>query len=256
MNIVEIALDGHRLSDVDSAIVVTDVRQASDTVLRTADRPAGHGSRFAGLRRRALTVTACFEVHMADPARRQAILDRVNEWCGGHMLTLSCMPGKRLRVRCTARPRTSALRWTDTLTAEFTACETPFWEAEQASSAGASGREAALTLCLPGSAETVAEAVIVNPEGSACDTLCLSAGGAQLAFAHLGLGPGEQLQIGHDWSQRMVLRIEGPAGSRLVYDRRTAGSADELILAPGRNEVRCTADKALDWRVTARGRWL
>lgn len=253
---LEIALDGQRLNDLDSRVLTLDVRMSPETRLTAYLPGGGHGMRGAGVKRTSLTVSVLFELHEQDLLQRQALVDRVMAWCGGRQLTLNTLPGRRLRVICTALPMPSALRWTEPLTAVFTAYEVPFWEEEQPSRASGDGAALHLLLDLPGNADTVLEAQAENRSGQACSMLTMQCGGEMLCFEALGLAPGETLRITHDEAGRLCLTITGAAGTRSAYASRMASAADEVTLHPGRNDVACTADVPLHWQAMARGRWL
>lgn len=252
----DVLLDGHALSDVDAKILVEDVRTAPALQLTTVPLGGGNGCYVTRRRREALSVAVDFEVHERDPAARQAILDQVAAWCGGRVLTLPSSPGVQLRVVCTAYPAVSALKWTEKLTAVFTAYAPPMWEAEHAVTASAQGSTAELALHLPGTADTVLEAAVHNTATQLCQTMMIRTEAGTMTFENLGLLPGETLRIGHDEWDRLTVRIDGPQGERSAYACRTAASSDEAMLHPGRNQVQCAADQALAWRLSARGRWL
>lgn len=256
-DLCSVSLDGRPLWAVDRRIRLVDVRECPPQLrVRTTQKAGREGLHVTQIRREALEVTVLFEVRESDPARRQEVLSKVAAWCAGRVLRVSTRPGMRLRAVCTTLPAGgSALRWTEVLTAVFTAYETPWWEAETPVRAAGEGRETELWLDVPGSGTSVMELTAENKGEAVCGQVTVRCGSDSLTLAGLTLAPGEKLRIGHDEAGYMTLCAQGSGGTRSVYACRTPGSADEVRIQPGRSCIRCEADTPLSWQAEVRGRW-
>ena len=247
------AIDGQGLQDIDPAVIITDIQEAAPKLrLTTAQSGLYDGLRLTGARRESLAVTVTFEVHEQDTARRKAVAQRACEWAREGWLTISDRPGQRLRVVCDRPPVIpSALQWTDSLVIGFTAYALPYWQEAHPVSAFFSGQRGEATLAPAGTRESYLEAEITAESGPV-NALTLAVGGRSFAFAGLGLARGQTLSIGYDDEHRLFMRVGGAS----VMSRRTAASADDLLLAPRtQNAIRIEADNPIRATLKGRGLW-
>ena len=92
----------------------------------------------------------------------------------------------------------------------------------------------------------------ITAAGGTVNALTVTAGNSSMTFAALGLTAGGTLTIGHDESGFLTLKI----GDASVLSKRTAGSADELLVAPGKlNAVSFSADATCTALFASYGRW-
>ena len=252
----DVYMDNLPLSAVDPAIYVTDVQETQPAYDTTAmARARGDGARVTRRVRDSLQVRVYFAVRETDVDRRRDIIQRAAAWAmGGRYLSLGDRPGQRLRVVCDTLPSvTSALRWTQDLIMVFTAYAMPYWEADTPILAGFTGTSGTAAIRQAGTAPCFLEAEISNTSGSTLTSLSLTADGQTMAFTGMALGAGKTLKIFYD--DKWLLRAEVDGAS--VLNRRTADSADDLILPPGKaTTVTIAADKAVSVTLKARGLWL
>lgn len=249
--------------DIDPCLILTDViEHPPELDRRTLTLLGRDGARVTKTRLRALSVSARFELHEPDPARRRHLCRELARWAvPGGLLTLGDRPGQRLRVTCDAPPVTgSTLGWTQPVTVRFTAWEAPWWEDETAVTAASAAPAASGTLTLrpTGDLPTPLEATVRNASGAVLDAVTLSCGGQAMTLTGLGMAPGETLTLDHDDRALTRLVIRAADGvTRSALPLRTAESADEILLAPRQSsEIRYAAGGPVTASVTARGRWL
>ena len=183
------------------------------------------------------------------------MIQRAAAWAmGGRYLSIGDRPGQRLRVVCDTLPSvTSALRWTQDLIMVFTAYAMPYWEADTPIRASFTGTSGTAAIRQAGTAPCFLEADIANTSGATLTSLSLTADGQKMAFSGLALGAGKTLKICYD--ENWILRAEVDGAS--VLAQRTADSADDLILQPGKaTTVTIAASDAVSVTLKARGLWL
>ena len=251
-------MDGQPLSGLGPGVCLTDVLEPPPR-LRASLAPLLNrdGARLTLLRREALRVTLCLALRARDPGERDALLDALLAWASGEQLALSTRPGRFLAVRFAALDAAlSALRWTETLRLTFTACEIPFWQAEQPDALSLSGSGAEGTLFLRGTADSWLEAC-VRAEDALVTELSLARGEERITLADIRLSAGDELRLGHDRADRLTLLRRAADGSTdSLLQRLTPGSADDIRLSPGPNALSLRADAPVRARLTGRGRWL
>ena len=135
----------------------------------------------------------------------------------------------------------------------FTAYAMPYWEADMPIRAVFSGTGGTAVIRNAGTAPCFLEAEISNTSGSTLTSMSMTADGQTMAFTGMALGAGKTLKIFYD--DKWLLRAEVDGAS--VLNRRTADSADDLILQPCKSTtVTIAADKAVSVTLKARGLWL
>ena len=221
-------LNGIDLSSIDPAIYVLDVSTVSPVRdLATTPLAGRNGQRITKRTTNSLSVEVKFEIHEQNTVRRALIAEKVTEWAIlGGILTTNDRPERRLHVICETLPNFSALRWTNSLTATFTAFEIPFWESEYPQNVMIDGN---------GEAQMFADdsrvwASVTNAGTDAITTVDLTAGQTALHFSGLALSSGSSLEVGTDEHGVFYARI----GSESVLSKRTAESSDELRLEAGK----------------------
>lgn len=248
------AMDGQGLQDIDPSVYITDIQEAEPRIRAdTLGSALRDGQRLTRLHRESLAVSVTFEVHERDAARRKAVAQRACEWARDGWLTISDRPGQRLWVVCDRLPVvTSALRWTDRLTVGFTAYALPYWQEAHPVSASFTGARGTAYIAPAGTRDCCLEAEITAQSGTV-DLLTIAVNGRRFAFEGLGLARGQTLVIGYDDEHhRQFMRV----GDRSALGKRTAASADDLILHPRmQNAVTIEADAPVRATLKGRGLW-
>jgi hypothetical protein len=225
-------LNGIDLSSIDPEIYVLDVSTVSPVRdLVTTPLAGRSGQRITKRTTNSLSVEVKFEIHEQNTVRRALIAEKVTEWAIlGGVLTTNDRPERRLHVICETLPNFSALRWTNSLTATFTAFEIPFWESEYPRNATVDGNGEAQMIA-PGFADdSRVWASVTNAGTGAITSVDLTAGQTALHFSGLVLPSGSALEVGTDEHGVFYARI----GSKSVLSKRTAESSDELRLEAGK----------------------
>lgn len=245
-------LNNQGLDDIDDTILITDIKEKEPKMRYQAQEKGGtDGMRLLRARRLSQSVAVRFAVREYDTARRRDVCSRIRAWARDGYLTTSDRPDQRLWVVCEKLPTvTSALKWTDETEMTFTAYELPYWEDITPQKAAYTGRNGTAALMARGDAKSVLDAVITA--GGAVNNLTIAVKGRSFAFAGLGLSKGGKLTISHDASGLLSIR----AGNASALAKRTAESADELVILPQKaNTITFTADADCTAVFTSRGRY-
>lgn len=252
---VEIYLNGTSLRSV--AQTRTWIQQVTEEVpapdMVTAAFPGWDGERLVRGERRGLKVTVTVTIHeVFNLAARAAALEAIAKWVGsGGVLTASYRTGQRLRVVPSGRPALGAVRdYTQEVKIEFTAYAVPYWEDATATAVtGTAGATGSLSITVPGSHETPLDAEITA--GAAVTSLALTVNGRTISLTGLSLSSGDKVTFEHTDEDILLIK----AGSTHILSKRTADSADDLLLIPGANTVSWTADGSVTVKAMARGRY-
>lgn len=87
----------------------------------------------------------------------------------------------------------------------------------------------------------------------AVNTVTIAVNGRKFAFAGLGMAAGQELTVSHNQDGLLFICKDGVS----ILGKRTADSADELILLPQKsNEITFTADAPCTAVFTSRGRYV
>lgn len=244
-------LDDQGLHDLDPAIIITDVTESAPKVQKTTAAPAlGEGSLLLRSVRRSLSVTVHFLIREYSPARRYAVLQKIQAWARGKKLCVSYRPGQQLHVTADALPvLPSSLKWTGTLSVTFTAYAMPYWQ--DAAPLRFTGEKG--TLLVPGTAPGAPADVTVTNTGSGTATsLTVHTGGSMIALQNISLPAGGSVVFAHDENGLMSITCGGVS----LLAHRTAASADDLLVRPGCiNDLACTADQPVTGEFVIRGVW-
>lgn len=245
-------LDGLGLHDLDPSLIITDVCESTPRMqVHTAARAQGDGLICTRRTRQSLSVTVRFLIREYDPARRQAVLQKLHAWVKGSCLTFSHRPGQELLVTLDAFPTvTSALKWTEELSITFTAYALPYWRSTEPTTLTTTSSAA---MMVEGTAPLAPVDVTVTTGGTGTTSnLTVQAGGNSITLAGLSLVPGATVLFTHD--EQGLLHIT--SGGASLLDRRTPASADDLLVTPGQsNPVACSANQPLTATFAVKGVW-
>lgn len=247
-------LNNVSLQGLDGRILVQNIPDnAPQTELLYGDNPGRSGQRWLARRRVNRRVSVVFAIReLRDLAARAAILDRVNGWAQDGVLQISNRPGQQLRVLCAGRAAMMTPRdYREEFTIDFDAAASPFWEDRVAQMLRLTGTGGSGSILNRGTADALA-AVTVTPTGGTLQTLTITLGAYHFALSGLNVAQGVPLRIGYD--ERGYLYIKTSAASLLAC--RSDQSTDDLMAAPGYNEVSFTASTACQVETEVRGTWL
>ena len=244
-----VTLNNVAMSSLNRSLYVTDIsyQPAEDelTVVRFAGR---NGSMLLNRRKSQTSVVITFELHLYDIAARQEACAEVIRWAdAGGVLKTGDRPGQFLECRCTKRPSIeSALKWTDTLSVEFTAFAVPYWQSTAPDTATVTGTGSLFVRGNGGKA--MVDAVITAT--ASLTSLSITVGDTVIALADISLSSGDTVTISHDANG--ILSIK--KGTTSLLDKRTAASSDDLLAACGAyNDVSVSTGAYA--AVSARGVW-
>lgn len=244
-------MDNIGLQDLDDAICITDIKEKTPKINAvTAAKPLGGGSHLLLLRRDSISITVRFAIRAYDIATRKRIMSAVRAWAHEGYLSINDRPGQRLWVVCDKPPVVeSALKWTAEMEMTLTAYDVPYWEADTPYTGTYTGKNGSANLTNPGDIESVLEATITP--AAALHSFTIGANGNTFAFSGLSIASGSAVEISH--TPQGILRVK--SGSTSLLGKRSATSADEIIIKPGTNAVSFTADASCTAIFSTRGRY-
>lgn len=248
----DVWLGGVALSEVSPSIYVADIayQAASPTIntSRIAALDGGYSGKRAYLKESKITVS--FAVQEYSVQRRQEVVQDVIAWAvNGGWLRASDRFGQRIYVKASKLPAvTSALRWTENLSIEFTAYDYPYWTDETPVKVTVA-RGDTETLKLRGTYQSCVCAVVTA--GAAVTQISITVGDTTLALEDLELQDGDTVTVSYTDEFHLLQIVDGDGVSLL--DKRTAASADDLIAQPGENDVSFTADGTASCLISAKG---
>lgn len=254
------ALDGNQLDAVDAAVVIqgVDAGTPKETV-QSAGLYGGFGSRETMQHYDSLDATVTYAIlkPKKDIAARRTVFDKVNAWAVKKgWLTMSQMDGKRLRVDKVIIPAMGdPMEWTAEYTITFRAYKVPFWQDATATNVTdtlAAETQKSVAVTAPGSAPTVIDVEFTNTSGGTCTAFEVEIGGKKMELTGLALANNAKLTISHGTDG--ILSIT--AGSASAYGNQEPGGLSDLVVQPGSNTVKVTADAAGSLKISLYGRYL
>jgi len=251
---LDVWINNMSLRDADPRIIITNIRDNPPEIETTFGQYAGrHGQRIMSQFRVQREIGVDFRLkELYSLSARQKIIDAVCAWAQPGYLTTSLQPEKRIYVHVTAWPGVvSARDYTEEFSVEFTASAQPFWEDIAAQACVISGAASgAGTLANLGNQDAVCDVEATVTNGT-LTSFSAQVGETSIELANLSVAAGGKVAIRHDEFGNLMIY----AGGVSALSKRTAQSADELIAAPGRNDVTITADATVSVTVSARGRY-
>lgn len=232
-----VALNNIQLDQRNDAIVIrkVDIR-APEKTINAVSRMGGLGQRVTGEHFEKVEIRVSYAIRLPKTslsARRQ-VFDAVNSWAKTKgWLTTSQVQGKRIYIDQVLFPDGGDMRdWTDEYTIIFRAYNMPFWQETTPSSNACSFGGAAsadVSIVVSGNMPNVIDVEFKNTSGSTINTFSASVNGNTISLSELGLANNETLVIDHGTDGLLRIMI----GSRSVYNKRSANSADDLFVDPG-----------------------
>lgn len=242
-----VALGGVQMDGLDVSVVIRgmDPGTAKKNV-QTVSLMGGTGQRVTSRHYESIeaSVTYAIMIPKKQLAARRAVFDKVNAWAlAGGWLTMNCMEDRRLFVEDVTVPNSGDLGdWDKEFTITFHGYGVPFWQDDTVTTETIAAEDAGEgEITVPGMVETVCDAEITNAGESAIDTMSVSVGDSSFSFTSLGLAADEKLVISHGDDGTLAIRIfTGAYYNRSAMDKRTGGSADDLYVKPGDNDIAIT----------------
>ena len=246
-------MDGVSLSSVGN-VNINEVHEESPSMeLVTDERPGRYGQRLSSRKRQTLKVTLDFVImERFNLAARAETVAQIAKWAHGTYLELSNHPDQRLRVVCTSVPTVSEARnYAAVLKVEFTAYSVPYWENILPAGVALTGTENSGSLFNPGTADTPVNITVV-PSEDTLTSFSVTVDGQTITLSGLTVTAGKTLSFNRDVRDDLLITYNGAS----QLSKRTAASADDLIVSSGTVDVSYTADAACTVTISCRGRWL
>lgn len=241
------------LSTLNDMLYISDISYNPASPERYTQRLVGRNGAYSGSEYiEDNRITVSFMLRVYNTQQRQSAMQTVIGWCvPGGWLKTSDRPDQRIYVRCTKLPSVnSVMKWTDTVSIEFTAIDYPFWTDEIPQKVEMTpGND--YSVFVPGVYKTDVEAVIVPTEAiSSCTIGC---GDTYIELADMDIPAGQEITISY-LPEHHILQIESDGVSLL--DFRTPESNDDLVMSPGVNYASFEADGDAVCTLLVRGVWL
>lgn len=249
---IDATMDGVALTTIGGIIVKEAHEDAPTMEITSGERPGRYGQLLLGKKRQSLKVAVeCLIMEIHNLATRTAKAEALAKWADGSVLELSNHPGRVLNGYLSAAPALGEVRdYNSTLRVEFTADVIPYWEDKTATTVTDSGTEESGNLTVPGSAPTPIS-ITVKPNSGTLTSFSVTVGGQTIALTDISVGTLQTLYIDRD--ARDSLRIR--RGSTSYMSKRTAASADDLMVNPGTVAYSFTANTACSVTFSFKGRW-
>jgi len=253
-----VALNGQFLDDVHESVVIRGVDMgAPKDNIQTISRMSGAGMRVTSHQYETLDVTVRWAILIPKKNlfMRRQVFENVCSWAmQTGWLTVNYAVGRRLFIDKTIISSPGDIRdWNEEFTITFRAYNVPFWQDEiptDVSKTSYSGGN--FSIYVPGAFRTVADVEFKNTSGSTLDTFSIGVGGNTISLTGLGIANNGTLTITHGTDG--LLRIL--AGSSSAYNKRSAGSADDLYCEPGTASVSVTTQRSGNLKVSVYGRYI
>lgn len=252
------ALNGVQLDEVDPRIIIQGIEGgAGKEVVSAIATGSGDGMRVTERHREYVECGITFSIlaRRNQLAERTAVLEAACAWAArGGWLTVNYKPDRRLYVDEVVMPGEGDVWNRDNMyTITMRARAIPFWQNENAvSGVTGSGGSGSGSLIVPGSARTVADAVLRNVSGATINSASITIGGQGMSFSGLDMGNGESLVVDHLISSgKNIIRIR--VGGRSAMACRSG--ADDFLIMPGNVGFSFSAQRACQLTVSVRGRF-
>lgn len=235
------------LDEIDPSVVIRRVESAAPREsVKSVSKMGGFGQRITARHWETMecSVTYAIDKPKKDLAGRRAVFDAVNAAVSGKSGWLSTTESgnKRLWVDKVVLPEPGDMwDWTNEYTIVFQAYSVPFWQdsIQTSKSATMDSGSGELVLTVNGNMPTVLEGFVQNKSGSTLDDISISVGGKTFTMEGLGIANNEQFffYYENDGLLKLTKGIYQGVDETSVYSKRTADSADDLIVSPGENAI-------------------
>ena len=233
------ALGGVELDEVHERIVIRGIDAGvPHENISAVNRMGGAGQRITTQHWETMEVSIRYAINVQKEQLqlRREIFEAVNDWAlQKGWLTINYMPGRRLWVDHVVFPSAGDLwEWTDEFTLTLRAYGLPFWQDTDPTAVSVSNVQSErLYIGVRGQAQSVLDVAFKNTSNSTINNFSVNASGHTIVLQNIALASGETLVIDH--TEDGLLRMK--AANRNVFGNRTAASADDLYVDPGRRWV-------------------
>ena len=201
------------------------------------------------------SVTVQFEIHIYDPATRDAVCQKINKWANARgSLHISTRSGQYLRSASCVQFASvkSAKNWTDPISIVFSTERTPFWLSNNEKAVNISGMNIKGTLKMDGNISYSLVTVNVTALGP-FSSLQLTVGNTVLKLKGLSVSAGGHLNVDYVNSRYLRIRVNGSS----VMTKLDPTSSDDLRADCGKNvSVGVIANGKVSAEFIGRGCWL
>lgn len=207
------ALGGIQLDQADQAIVIRGINPGvPHETMNAVSMMGGAGQRLTVQHWDWLEASVTFAIDLPKRqlAERRAVFDKAIAWAMRKgWLTMTPMSGKRMFVDKVVVPGSGDLwEWLNDYTIIFRAYAVPFWQdSTKTETEIAAADSGAGSITVPGTADTVCDAEILNAGNETIDDLNIRVGGSVMTFEDLGLEAGEALVVSHGNDGLVSIRI-------------------------------------------------
>lgn len=253
MRRLEIWLDNESIRDAEPRVLIRGFRETAPEVETVFGENAGRdGQRLISRRRLVKEIQINFQIReLYDLGARQEALDNINRWARDGILRTNTQPFKRIHVTATGWATMSQARdYTDTYALSFAAL-TPYWENEALTKTTLTGTSAEGEILNGGSTDTPVSVTITPDASTTMSSATVTVGESTITVSGISATASAPLKVSYDDSGMMSITV-GTAGA---LDKRTAQSDDDLIAAPGVNDVTVVTDVSTTTELTLRGRY-
>ena len=252
---VDAILDNVSLRDI-GPILISQVREPpAEMDITYGARPGRSGQDILACRRRMLRISIDAQIkELYNLALRTSVQQAISGWARGSILELSSHPGQQLHVKCRSYPALGEVRdYTSELTIDLEADEIPFWEEKIPTAGSGSGASGSVQLYIPGTADEIPVDAVFTPSGTLTSlTITAACAGISKTITLSGISTSAAVNLTHNAGSR----LEITSGSTSLLPKRTAASADDLLIPAGAATITWTANISGSMQLTARGRWL
>ena len=249
---IDVTMDGAALP---SGIIVQQVHEDPATMeILNGDRPGRDGQLVLGSRRTTRKVAIeCLITEIHNLQTRAQKADALAQWARGTALAVNYRPTQVLRGHCTSYPSLTDVRdYTAPLRVEFTADVVPYWEdAAEITRSISNAKISSISTSFNSGTVPAPLCVTVKPVSQTLTAFSVTAAGQTISLTDISVSTLQTLYIDRD--ERDNLRIRRSSTSYM--SKRTAESADDLLITPGNASISITADQNVNVTFTYKGRW-
>lgn len=239
-NRMDVTLNDVALSSLHADLYVLDIAYSVPQIEMTVAQLVTRGGILTDQRRKEISVTVTFELHVYSMPERMKACQEIVSWAkDGGKLETTDRPDQYLECVCTGLPMvTSVLKWTEPLSVTFTAYAMPYWQEKhpvRVTFTEAGEQE----VYVPGNAGSAPVYARITAT-EALTGLNVSVGNTYIALTDLTLSAGDTVEIDHD--EHGLLTIT--QGDESILDKRSPLSSDDLLAESGQKNTVAISENA------------
>lgn len=249
---IEATMDGVALP---SGIIIREVHEDPATLeVLNGERPGRPGQLVLGNRRLSRKVTIeCVIIEIHNLQTRAAKADALAQWARGTALAVNYRPNQVLHGHCTADPSLGEVRdYTSPLRIEFTADEIPYWEdTATITRTITNAKTGTMSTSFNSGSVQAPLTITVKPVSQTLTAFSVTVAGQTISLTDMSVGTLQTLYLDRDEHDNLRIR----RGTTSYMSKRTAESADDILIPPGSTNISITADQNVTVTFTYKGRW-